>query len=67
MLSLALKQCEIIGLPKVLITCAKSNTGSVKTILKNGGVPDSEDTDDGEVFQRHWIDLFSNLSLNLNN
>ena len=56
-LSMALKQCEIIGLPKVLITCAKSNAGSAKTILKNGGILDSEDTDDGEVFQRYWIDL----------
>lgn len=57
MLSMALKQCENIGLPRVLITCSKSNAGSAKTILKNGGILDSEDIDSGEVFQRYWIDL----------
>lgn len=57
MLSLALKQCEIIGLQKVLITCLKSNIGSTKTILKNGGIFDSEGTDNGDVFQRYWINL----------
>lgn len=57
MLSLALKQCEIIGISKVLITCLKSNIGSTKTILKNGGVLDSEDTDNGDIFQRYWINL----------
>jgi predicted acetyltransferase len=57
MLSLALKECEKIGLTKVLITCSKSNIGSAKTIINNGGVLDSEDTDNGEVFQRYWINL----------
>lgn len=57
MLSLALKECEKIGLKKVLITCSKSNIGSAKTIINNGGVLDSEDTDNGEVFQRYWINL----------
>lgn len=57
MLSLALHKCKSIGLSKVLITCSKSNTGSAKTIMKNGGILDSEDVDDGEVFQRYWIDL----------
>ena len=57
MLALALKECEKIGLKKVLITCSKSNIGSAKTIINNGGVLDSEDTDNGEVFQRYWINL----------
>lgn len=57
MLSLALKECEKIGLTKVLITCSKSNIGSAKTIINNGGVLYSEDTDNGEVFQRYWINL----------
>lgn len=57
MLSLALHQCKSIGLSKVLITCSKNNIGSAKTIMKNGGILDSEDVDDGEIFQRYWIDL----------
>jgi predicted acetyltransferase len=55
MLSLALKECEAIGLSKVLITCSKSNVGSAKTIINNGGILDSEDIEDGDVFQRYWI------------
>lgn len=57
MLSLALKECKAIGLSKVLITCSKSNLGSAGTIIKNGGILESEDIDKGEVFQRYWIDL----------
>lgn len=57
MLSLALKQCKIIGLSKVLITCSKGNIGSSKTIIKNGGIFDYDDIDNGEIFQRYWINL----------
>ncbi|NYB75118.1 GNAT family N-acetyltransferase [Sedimentibacter hydroxybenzoicus DSM 7310] len=57
MLSLALKECEKIGLSKVLITCSKSNIGSSKTVINNGGILDSEDISDGEIFQRYWITL----------
>lgn len=58
MLALALKKCATIGLSKVLITCLKSNIGSVKTITKNQGILESEDIDNnGEVFQRYWINL----------
>lgn len=57
MLSLALKQCEVIGISKVLITCLKNNIGSAKTIIKNRGILESEDIDNGEFFQRYWIDL----------
>ncbi|WP_326909921.1 GNAT family N-acetyltransferase [Sedimentibacter sp. MB31-C6] len=55
MLSLAMKECKDIGLSKVLITCLKSNLGSAKTILNNGGILESEDIDNGEIFQRYWI------------
>lgn len=57
MLSLALKQCKTIGIPKILITCLKDNIGSVKTITNNQGILESEDIDNGEVFQRYWINL----------
>jgi len=39
-----------------MITCAKGNTGSAKTIKNNGGILHSEDIEDGESFQRYWID-----------
>lgn len=58
MLSLALRECRDIGLQKVLITCLKSNVASAKVIVNNGGVLESEDTDDGKTFQRYWIDLY---------
>lgn len=57
MLSLALKECRKMGLSKVLITCSKSNIGSFKTIINNGGILDSEGTNDSEIFQRYWITL----------
>ena len=58
MLALALGKCRELGLDKVLISCDKSNTASAKTITNNGGVLENEVTeDDGNVFQRYWINL----------
>lgn len=57
MLSMLLQHCKTIGLSKVLITCLKNNIGSAKTIIKNGGILDSEDIDNGETFQRYWINI----------
>lgn len=59
MLSLALDICRQMGISHVLITCSKENKGSVKTILKNGGVLESEDWDphQHEIFQRYFITL----------
>jgi len=57
MLSMSLQQCKSIGLSKILITCLKNNIGSVRTIIKNGGILESEDIDNGEIFQRYWINL----------
>lgn len=62
MLSLALKECKDLGLSNVLITCLKSNLGSAKTIINNGGILESEDTDNGEIFQRYWINLNNNIT-----
>ncbi|WP_409344011.1 GNAT family N-acetyltransferase [Paenibacillus sp. MBLB4367] len=57
LLRLALEQAARMGLERVLLTCNKSNVGSAKTIVNNGGVLDSEDTDDqGVPIQRYWID-----------
>ena len=57
MLGLALEKCKALHLDKVLITCAKDNLGSAKTIQNNGGILHSEDTEEGEEFQRYWINI----------
>ncbi len=57
MLALALKECEKLGLNKVLITCAEDNIGSEKCIRKNGGVLESIVEDEGEREKRFWITL----------
>jgi predicted acetyltransferase len=59
LLSLALEKSRELKLDKVMITCAKDNVGSAKTIQKNGGVLHSEDVEEGEVFQRYWIKINS--------
>ena len=45
------------GITRALVTAEKGNTGSIKTILKNGGVFDSEELLPGydDVMQRFWI------------
>jgi predicted acetyltransferase len=59
MLELVLEKARERGLDRVLITCAKTNIASVRLILKNGGVLDSESYSDraGRVTQRYWIEL----------
>ncbi|MDN6625748.1 MAG: GNAT family N-acetyltransferase [Pisciglobus halotolerans] len=55
-LQLALNECKKIGIDKVRIGCYKSNTGSVKSILQNGGVLDDEvDEGNSNIVQRYWI------------
>ena len=57
-LRLALKKCEALGIPKALVTCDKTNIGSMKTIIKNGGVLENEHvSDNGNVTLRFWIDV----------
>lgn len=57
MISLALAKCRDMGMTKVLMTCDKSNIGSAKSILKNGGVLENEYEENGIVGQRYWIAL----------
>lgn len=57
-IGLALEECRKFGIEKVLMTCKKSNIASARTIQKNGGILEDERVgDDGEIFQRYWIDL----------
>lgn len=58
MISLALIECKKLGIQNVLMTCEKSNVGSAKSIIKNGGVLEDEFLNsDGEIEQRYWIRL----------
>ncbi|HQH25916.1 MAG TPA: GNAT family N-acetyltransferase, partial [Oligoflexia bacterium] len=59
LLRLTLEQALLRGIKRILITCAKTNTGSVGVILANGGCFDSEEyiSKRGEIVQRYWIVL----------
>ena len=58
MLSFAIEYCkENLDMDKVLITCSKNNSYSIKTILNNGGILHSEDVDNNEIIQRYYINL----------
>ncbi|KQL44676.1 GCN5 family acetyltransferase [Brevibacillus choshinensis] len=47
-----------LGLNRVLVACDAGNIGSEKTIVKNGGVFESEFIEeDGNVVKRFWIEL----------
>ena len=40
------------------MVCDKTNIGSAKSIINNGGILENEFVDeDGEINQRYWIDL----------
>lgn len=57
MIRLALDKCKDLGIYRVLMVCDKANTGSARSIQKNGGVLEDEPVVDGEAQQRYWIDL----------
>jgi predicted acetyltransferase len=58
LLYLSLEKSKELGLQKVLVVCDKNNIGSEKTILNNGGVPDSDYIEkDGNIVKRFWIEL----------
>jgi predicted acetyltransferase len=54
----SLERAAELGIASVLVTCGKANVGSARTILRNGGVLESEEfmSDRGEIVQRYWID-----------
>lgn len=57
MISLALDECEKLGIEKVLMVCDRDNIGSAKSIINNGGVLENEVIVDGVVEQRYWIEI----------
>ena len=58
MIRLSLIECKKLGINRVLMVCDKTNVGSAKSIIKNGGVLENELVDDnGKTKQRYWIDV----------
>ncbi|MDO9537728.1 MAG: GNAT family N-acetyltransferase [Thermoplasmata archaeon] len=57
MLKLALEKCRELGLEKVLLTCDKENTASVRIINANCGVLENEMPDGERTMLRYWIVL----------
>ena len=58
MIRLALTECKKQGMDRVLMVCNKANIGSVKSIIKNGGILENELADEnGTIKQRYWIDV----------
>lgn len=59
MLSLVLPKCRELGIDRVLITCVRGNEGSRRTILKCGGVYESEifEPEKDRYLERYWIAL----------
>ena len=57
MIALALEECKKLGIEKALMVCDKTNAGSAKTILNNGGVLENEVIEEGKLKQRYWIDV----------
>ncbi|MEH7225288.1 GNAT family N-acetyltransferase [Bacillus sp. JJ1566] len=58
LLALSLEKARELGIQKALVVCDHDNIGSAKTILNNGGAPDSEFIEeDGNVIKRFWIEL----------
>lgn len=54
----SLQKTRELGLKRVLVVCDEGNIGSEKTIVKNGGVFESEFIEeDGNVVRRFWIEL----------
>jgi predicted acetyltransferase len=57
MLFMALKECRRMGIDNALVTCDKTNIGSAKTIIKNGGILENEIEAQERKTQRYWIRL----------
>lgn len=55
MLKKALEKCKEKGLKKVILGCRKDNIGSAKTILKNGGILEREEMEEGIINQYYLI------------
>ena len=57
MIHLALKECQKLGMNKVLMVCNKEDIASAKTIQKNNGILENEVFINDKIEQRYWIDI----------
>lgn len=58
MIRLSLIECKKLGVDRVLMVCDKTNIGSARSIVKNGGILENELVDEnGNIQQRYWIEL----------
>ncbi|WP_327292913.1 GNAT family N-acetyltransferase [Streptomyces sp. NBC_01198] len=56
-LAAVLPEARALGLDRVLLTCDDGNTGSARTIERNGGVLEDVRTTDAGLKRRYWIGL----------
>jgi predicted acetyltransferase len=58
LLGLALRIADgELGIPRVLVTCADDNIGSIRAIEKNGGILENTVRGlDGRPLRRYWIE-----------
>lgn len=58
LLALSLQKAYELGIDRALLVCDKGNEGSERTILKNGGIFESEFVEsNGNIVKRFWINL----------
>lgn len=56
LLKLSLEESRRLGINEVLVVCDADNIASEKTIINNGGKPDTSFIEeDGNVIKRYWI------------
>lgn len=55
MVSLAIEECDKLGIKNILMCCNKDNVASAKTIIRNGGILENEVIENGVIVQRYWI------------
>lgn len=55
MLKRALEYCKKINLNDIVITCDKTNIGSAKTIIKNGGIFQNEFINDESILKEKYL------------
>ncbi|MEU2385508.1 hypothetical protein ABZ606_12680 [Streptomyces sp. NPDC012461] len=56
-LGAALPEARALGLDRVLVTCDDDNTGSRRSIERNGGVLEDVRTTTAGIKRRYWITL----------
>ena len=57
LLALSIDKAKELGIRKILVVCDKDNIGSLKTIIKNNGFPDTDFIEgDGNIIKRFWIE-----------